>query len=221
MRYSIMFLVVLCLCAPCALADEQEPVPMSSRFEAFLGISMFPALDDIRSLDGGEFDAAGLGLGGAWHFPVARRENSDILIGVDGFIAATGSNIEGFVGDVYARHLYLGLSTKWLLGERRNVSLDAGVGYHEIDMAELSDYALGIEREVWSTSTGGAYVGATWDVGAGRPDKRGGLSLGIRAHIVDFGNVHDDSTSWPNMFGMDAGDLNGPLYMLQVGYSSR
>ena len=38
---------------------------------------------------------------------------------------------------------------------------------------------------------GGAFVGATWDLGAGRPDHSSGLSLGFRVHFVDFASAHD------------------------------
>ena len=66
-----------------------------------------------------------------------------------------------------------------------------------------------MEYEYWSKSTGGAFVGATWDVGAGRPGHSGGLSLGLRAHFVDFGTV-DGLTS-----------LDGPIYALRIAYSGR
>lgn len=222
MRHILVFLVALMLGCPPAFADEPPPGSQGARAEVWLGVSSFPGLGDIRPLavaDG--FDTTGFGFGGAWHVPVKRFENSDLLIGVDGFIAATESSISGYIGDLAARHLFLGTSVKWALGKRRNVYLDAGVGYHELDMAELSDYIYGIEHVAWKDSAGGAFVGATWDVGAGREHETGGFSLGLKVHFVDFGNVYDENTFIVRILGDDAGKLSGPIYMLQLGYGSR
>jgi hypothetical protein len=219
MRRTIILILLLGL-AGTATAANGAP-PYGQRWEIWLGVSNFPALNDIQPVASGSFDTTGFGIGGAWHFPTARFASSDLLFGVDGFVAATGSSIDGFIGELTARHLYLGGSVKWAFGARRNVYLDAGVGYHELDLAELSDYAYGVEHESWSTSTGGAFIGATWDLGAGRDDKQSGLTLSLKAHFADFGNVHDENTLFVGLLGPDAGELEGPVYMFQIGYGGR
>ena len=219
MRYTLILVALLGL-ASAAAASETAP-PYGQRAEIWLGVSSFPGLDDIRPVAPGRFDTTGYGLGGAWHFPVAQYPNSDVLIGFDGFVAATGSSIDGVIGELTARHLYLGGSIKWAFGARRNLYVDAGIGYHELDMAELSDYVYGVEHEAWSASAGGAFVGMTWDIGAGRDNSFAGLSIALKAHFVDFGRVADENTFFVEMLGPDAGELKGPVYMLQIGYGGR
>ncbi len=204
-----------------AMADE-EPAPLAtSRGEIWLSISSFPELAELRPLAGGSFDKTGFGLGGAWHVAVKQYANSELLVGIDGFIAANDSNARGLIGELTARHLFLGLSAKWALGSNRNFYVDAGGGWHEIDMAELSEYWYGVEHVSWRRSAAGAFVGLTWDVGAGRPGKTSGLSLGFKAHFVDFGTVYDKDTFIEPILGPDAGKLRGPIYMLQIGYGGR
>lgn len=203
-------------------APAQDDVPPGGgRAEVWLGVSSFPALGDIQPVAAGSFDTTGFAIGGAWHWPVKHFANSELLLGIDGFIAANDSSVSGFIGDLTARHLFIGGSVKWALGSQRNVYLDAGVGYHEIDMAELSEYVYGIEHEAWANSTGGAFVGATWDIGAARPGKTAGLTLALKAHFVDFGRVYDENTFLQQILGGDAGRLGGPIYMLQIGYGGR
>ena len=214
-----MFLVVT-LMAP-ALADETTSTLPGWRAELWLGVSNFQGLDDIRPVADGSFDTTGFGLGGAWHGRVAQSEHSELLLGIDGFIAANDSNISGFFGELAARHLFLGVSAKWALGASRSFYLDAGAGYHEIDMAELGDYWSGLEHVAWKESAYGTFVGATWDIGASRPGRRAGLSLAFKVHFVDFGNVYDENTFLVNVLGSDAGTLEGPIYMLQIGYGGR
>lgn len=222
MRHKMILLITLLFANPIAFAEEESPERDFGRGELWLGVSSFPGLGDIQPLATADsFDTMGYALGGAWHFPVMNFESSEVLFGFDGFIAATESNITGVIGDLTARHFFLGASVKWALGARRNFYLDAGAGYHEVDMAELSDYAYGVERVAWKDSAGGAFVGATWDVGAGREHKRAGLSLALKVHFVDFGNVYDEDTFIVGMLGDDAGSLGGPIYMLQIGYGGR
>ena len=110
---------------------------------------------------------------------------------------------------------------KWLFGESRNVSIDAGIGYHELDMAQVDTSWWGtIEYESFSKSTAGGFIGATWDIGAGRPEKDSGLSLGFRVHLADFGRVADEAGT-ATVLGLDAGTLDGPMYVLRIGYSVR
>lgn len=204
-----------------ALAEETPSPLATSRAEIWFGISSFPGLEDIQPLTGGGFDTTGFGIGGAWHWPVKQFGNSELLVGIDGSIEANDSNVSGYLGQLSARHLYLGVSAKWALGSSRSFYLDAGGGFHDIDTAELSEYWYGVEHVTWRKSTAGAFVGATWDIGAMRPGKTAGLSLGFKAHFVDFGTVYDKDIFIDPILGPDAGELSGPIYILQIGYGGR
>lgn len=203
-----------------ARADEAPSVSM--RGDISLDMPMWPALTDLEPVAGGAFDTTGFGIGGSVQWPFRHFTNSDLLVGIDGSIAATDSSISGFIGDVLARQFYLGGSLKWLFGDARSVSLDLGVGYHELDMAQVASSWTGtMEHEHFSESTASGYIGGTWDIGAARPDHDSGLMLGLRVHFVDFGTISDDPRYFQSLLGRDAGKLDGPMYMVRVGYSSR
>ncbi len=221
-RISGVLLATLMLTGT-AMAHDDAPAGPAGRWDVSLDVPIWPALSDIQPVALGSFDSSGFGLGASYHLPVASYANSEVLLGFDGSIAATDSNIPGRLGNLLARQLYLGGSVKWVFGRARNFSLDAGLGYHEVDMADIETSWLGtLEYENWGTSKASGFVGATWDIGAGRPDKRSGLFVGLRAHFVDFGRVHDeDAAAFFPTLGSDAGQLDGPLYMLRIGYSGR
>lgn len=191
------------------------------RYDVTLDLPVWPALNDLQTAEPGSFDSVGFGIGASAHWPVARFANSELLVGIDASIAATDSNISGFWEDLLARQLYLGGSVKLMFGESRNLSFDAGIGYHEVDMAQVNTQWWGtIEYEQFSASAASGFVGATWDIGAGRPEKDSGLSLGLRVYLGDFGRVADEGGA-PTVLGADAGRLDGPMYMLRIGYSAR
>ena len=218
---SLLF-VVMAL-AGAAQAHDTEEAGIRGRWDVSMDVPIWPALTDLQPVALGSFDSNGFGLGVAYHVPVASYANSDILLGVDGSIAATDSNIHGRIGSLMARQLYLGGSVKWLFGAARNLSLDAGLGYHEVDMAQIDAEWWGTEEfENWGTSKASGFVGATWDIGAGRKDKHSGLFVALRAHFADFGRVYDeDAAAFFPTLGTNAGTLDGPLYMLRIGYSTR
>lgn len=214
---TIRFLILtVLLAAPAAWCDTAPLQRSGPRAELWIAVSSWPSLEAIRPVAGGRFDAVGFGLGSAIYVPLRAFGNSELLAGIDGFIAANDSNIRGAFADVLARQLYLGGSLKWVFGEDRSYSLDTGIGYHLVDMAEVGDAYSGIEREVWETSRVSGYVGASWDLPAFRLDSPGRWMLGLKAFFADFGTV-----SGPGPIGFDAGRLDGPLYMLQVGYGLR
>ncbi len=203
-------------------ATAEEYVGFGVRGDISLDLPIWPSLTDIDPVASGSFDANGYGIGASAHWPVKQFANSDLLIGIDGMIAATDSNISGSFADMLARQLYLGGSVKWFFGEKRNVSFDAGLGYHELDMAQVdSDYWGTIEFEHFSESTASGFIGGTWDIGAGRPDHSGGWMLALRVHFADFGTVSDDGRYVSSVLGSDAGKLDGPMYIVRVGYSMR
>ncbi len=216
---AIVALALAQLASNTAHADE-EPFA-GIRGDISLDLPIWPSLTDLEPAASGSFDSTGFGLGASVHWPVAQFGNSDLLLGIDGTIAATDSSISGTFADLLARQLYLGGSVKWQFGDARNVSLDLGLGYHELDMAQVdSSWRGSIENEQWSKSTASAFVGGTWDIGAGRPDHNSGFMLALRIHFADFGQVADEDVFF-TVLGNDAGKLDGPLYMLRIGYSSR
>lgn len=219
---TVVSLAILLLPAP-ALGHEEDQPTGAARWDVSLDMPVWPALVDLQPAAGGSFDDLGVGLGASLHWPVRRFPGSDLLLGFDINIAATDSNVRGSYATLLARQFYVGTSLKWLLGTKRNKSLDAGIGYHEVDMAQVDSEWYGTwEYEHWSSSKPGAFIGATWDIGAGRPHKTSGLFVGFRAYFADFGRVYDEdfAPSRPAL-GANAGTLNGPLYYLRIGYSVR
>lgn len=215
MSFRFLLMVLLYAATP-AWCDTAPPSPSAGRAEIWLLVSSWPSLEAVRPAAGGRFDGAGFGLGGALYVPIRDFANSELLAGIDGFIAANDSNVGGVFDDVLARQLYLGGSLKWVLGEYGNYSLDAGIGYHLVDMAEVGDAYSGFEREVWETSRVSGYAGASWDLPAYSLGSPGRWMLGLKVYFADFGTV-----SGPGPIGPDAGRLDGPLYTLQAGYGLR
>ena len=80
-----------------ALADEEIAAGM--RADISLDLPIWPTLADLDPASGGSFDATGFGIGASAHWPLRRFENSDLLIGIDGTIAATDSSVSGPIGD--------------------------------------------------------------------------------------------------------------------------
>jgi hypothetical protein len=193
------------------------------RWDASLDLPVWPSLGDLQPVSGGAFDSVGFGLGMSGHWAVKQFGGSELMLGVDVSFAATPSNIRGSFETLLGRQFYLGGSVKWLLGIQRNLSLDAGFGYHEIDMAQVdSDWYGTLEFEHWSNSQPSGFIGASWDIGAGRADHRSGFFIGLRAHFADFGRVYDEEfVPGRTTLGTNAGRLDGPLYLLRVGYSAR
>ncbi len=220
LREKSMLLTIMILASGALLAQEPASSERGTRFELWLGATSWPALGDLQPLATGSFDDIGFGLGGSIHLPVRQFDDSELLLGVDAFVDSTESNISGVIDDLIARHMYVGGSAKWRFGSARNLSLDAGLGFHLVDIAELdSDYLGFVEIEYWESSRLGGFVGATWDFGMGRPGISRGFFLAVKVHFVDFGSVQDEGALLLPLLGQGAGTLDGPIYMLQIGYS--
>jgi hypothetical protein len=206
-----------------AMAQEPqaEEFANGSRWEVWLALSGWSGLADIEPVAGGSFDAAGYGIGAAAHWPVKTFNGSELLLGIEGAVMAHDSNVPVYLDDFLARDAYVGVSAKWLLGDARNVSLDAGLAYHLLDMAQLDTNYYGAEFQNWEESAAGIFVGGTWDVGAGKPGNSSGVSLGLRAHFVEFGTVRDRDSFIRPVLGDDAGAISDPLVVVQIGYRSR
>lgn len=219
MRWIIV--TTICLLAFPVAAAPEGPAPSAGRYEIWMGVSSWPALGDLEPIAAGDFEGAGFGLGAAFHAPLKQFDHSELLVGVDAYIGGTASNVSGTIDDLIARDLYLGASLKWALGRARALQLDAGLGYHLVDMAQVSTRVFGFEHQAWESNRLGTFVGATWDVWAGRENKTGGLSLALKVHHVDLGNVRDEDIFLSPVLGPGAGRLEGPIYLLQVGFSAR
>lgn len=203
-----------------AEGSAAEPPKLGVRKEVWVTTSSWPTLSDLQPAVGGSFNSIGYGLGAAAHWPVRQFGDRALLLGVEGEITATDSDIPVALDDLLARHAYVAISGKYVIGKSRSFSLDGGIALHLADIVQLeSDYAV-VEFESWEDSAIGAYVGATWEPGAARPDKRSGLSLGLKVHFVDFGSVRDEDIYSAPILGADAGDLAGP-YHIQIGYRWR
>jgi len=203
------------------MAEPEPPPIISGRYEIWLGVTSWPGLGDLQPLAAGSFDEIGLSLGGAFHASLKRYEHSEILAGMDIYVGGTSSNVSGVIDDLVARDLYLGASLKWALGELRALQLDAGAGYHLLDMAQVSTRIWGLEHQVWDSNRLGTFVGATWDLWAGREEKTAGLSIAFKVHFVEFSAVRDEDVFLEPILGPNAGKIEGPLYLLQVGFSGR
>ena len=215
-------LLVFVAAGAAAESETPEDTPARGRMELWLAVPSWPGLSDLEPAAGGTFDDYGLGIGGAIHWPVQRFGGGRMMLGIEGAIQVVESNVPVYLDDLLARDGYVALTAKWMLGKSRALSLDAGLGIHLLDITQLeSDYYPFVEFESWEEKALGALLGVTWDVGAGKPGKDGGLSLGLRVHFVDFGTVRDEDIFIAPVLGTNAGDLAGPIYALQIGYRWR
>ena len=221
----LSLVVVLMLATADARAHTQEGDRLSGiRWELWGAATSWPALSDLEPEAGGSFDSTGFGLGMSAHWPVGEFEDTTLLIGLEGAYISTSSDVPVFYDDLYADDIYLALSSKWLVGEKRRFVLDAGLAYHMVEITQREDYSYYYdyrEFQSWEETAVGGFVGVTWDTWADRHGKDGGLALALKIHYVDLGRVQDEDVLVEPVLGTDAGTLDGPLVVLQFGYSSR
>lgn len=205
-------------------ADEEIDWVTTSRgrYEIALGAHSWPGIADLQPAREGAFDELGFNLSIAGHWPVWRFDESELLLGVDLGFFSNDSNVRFVTEDVFARAGYLVPSFKWMFGRKHRYSLDAGVGYYLVDIVELAGaYPLTVETELWEEGAVGGYVGITVDIGGGHPARNRGVMLSFKTHFVDFGSAGDQTALLPQTLGSNAGDLTGPVYMMQLGYRWR
>ena len=215
-------LLVFVAAGAAAESEAPEDTLARGRMELWLAVPSWRGLSDLEPAAGGTFDDYGLGIGGAIHWPVQRYGGGKMMLGIEGAVQAVESNVPVYLDDLLARDGYVAVTAKWMLGKSRALSLDAGLGIHLLDITQLeSDYYPYVEFESWEERALGALLGVTWDVGAGKPGKDSGLSLGLRVHFVDFGTVRDEDIFIAPVLGTNAGDLAGPICVLRIGYRWR
>lgn len=191
------------------------------RYEVAIGAHSWPALADLEPAREGRFDEGGFNISFAAHWPLRRFAASELLAGVDIGLFANESDIRFISESIIARNGYLVPSVKWMFGNRHRYSVDAGIGYYLQDIAEVAgEYPMNWETRLWEAGAPGAYVGATVDFRGGLPSKTHGMMMSLKIHIADFGTVRDEGRLPPTL-GRDAGRLDGPVYMYQVGYRWR
>ena len=178
---------------------------------ATFGLMTWSDLRDLEPAAGGGFDSLGFVVELAGHKHVARWGPADVLIGADFGISATQSDIPGTTEDFTQRGLYLTPSMKFRFGERsrRYLNLEAGLGWYQVDFAELIcdedifNNIVCIElAEAFNEDTLGGYLGISGGFG-------GGFIMGLKVHFADFGTVTG--------LGPDTGDLKGPIYIFSLG----
>ncbi len=209
--------------AGAAAAEEHEEGARSPwRGDISIGAQTWPGLSDLKPLDGGSFDTTGFSLSVAAHYSWRTFEDSELMIGGDLGFMSNDSSIALSFEDVTARAMYIGPSVKWMFGRTHDYSFDFGIMYWDIDFAEVeSDYPYYFENVVWDESAVGGYVGMTWDKDAGDPTKESGMTLNLKVHFVDFGDVTGGDPFLLRTFGPVPGRLEGPIYQMQIGYRMR
>ena len=202
--------------------DEGLRVDRRARSELFLGYYKWDQLAQLSSAGGGSFNANGVSLGGASHWSVAEWGRSDILAGFDFALFSNESNVRHVSEDVISRGLYITPSIKLMFdnGTGPRYSLDFGLGYYLVDIAEVISFNGGYsEDELWEDSAFGGYVGATVDFPTKKSNWERGFFMSAKVHYFDLGKVADEGFVFSSgTLGSDAGNLSGPVVMLQFGY---
>ncbi len=223
-RVTRVFLVLAAtglFAAANAMAQDDELPKM--RWEIWLAGTYWSGVNDLLPSAGGSFNEVGFGIGGGAHWPVATGAMGELLVGLEGGALSHDSDIQGYFEDLVSRDGYVAFSTKWIPGKPAGISFDAGYAYHLVDMSQVdNDYWYSYEEyESWEDSAGGPFVGISWDSWVGREGKDAGLTLGFEVHFVDFETVRDENVTVTPVLGPNAGTLDGPVYLFQLGYSSR
>ena len=216
--------VLALIASTAALAEEeiQWVTTARGRYEIAIGVQSWPAIADLQPATGGSFDQVGVNLSVAGHWPVRRFADSELLVGADLGLFSNESDIRFTSDELIARNGYITPSVKWMFGRRHRYSLDGGIGYYMLDIAEVAGaYPAYIETQLWEESAVGGYIGATIDFRGGEPSRNHGVMLTFKTHFVNFDNVRDEDPFLPVTLGPNAGDISGPVYMLQIGYRYR
>ena len=202
--------------------DTQWVTTSRPRYEIAIGAHSWSGIAGIDPVRDGSFDEIGFNISIAGHWPVRRFDDSELLFGADLGFFANESSIPFITEDITARAAYLAPSLKWMFGHNHRYAVDAGLGYYLLDIAEVAgEYPDNFETQLWEEGAVGGYVGGTIDFGGGRPGRIRGVMVSLKMHFVEYRQVRDEIPFPPPTLGQDAGDITGPVYMVQVGYRWR
>jgi hypothetical protein len=217
-----------CLWSGLAVAQDQGGAGgPRARFAIAAGFDVWADLNDLRTESPGEFDSAGFVIDFSAHWRMKRWASSDLLFGFDVGGFTHDSDVFHVREDVISRSLYLTPSVKWQFGSSSGprYSLDAGLGYYLVDIAELETYryygyyCCYAEEQLWEDSSLGGFIGTTIDFADTGRGRRGGFTMGAKIHWADLGRVRDEGRfRLSGTLGRNAGRLRGPVYAVQLGY---
>ncbi len=170
----------------------------------------------------GQFEVLGYNLEISYHGYVTQLLGNELRVGIDfglffhqnekHFDVVNRVSGERIDASLNSRGLYLTPSVRWLIGPRglTRFYLGAGVGYYLVDFVE--QWGSWEVNEYFEKGTIGGYlsVGLSIPLLRYNPDRLA-LCLEGKVHFVNFGSLDD--------FSPGAGDLTGPIYMLQLGLS--
>ena len=207
-----------------------EPWAKKNFFTIMIGADYWDNLHDIKPGPAvsspekfGQFEAWGFNFEFSYHRYVTQLLGNELRVGIDFglffnrsekhfdvIILPSGRRINA---DLNSRGLYLTPSVRWLIGQRgfTRFYLGAGVGYYFVDFVEQLSDGMVVDK-YFDQGTIGGYLSAGLNIPLVRynPDRLA-LCLEGKVHFVNFGNLGD--------FAPGAGDLTGPIYMLQLGLS--
>jgi hypothetical protein len=210
-RLQIGFaLAVLWLIAPVALAQD-TPV---FRVGGMLGAEIWPELEDLDPVLGGDFDGTGFAGEVSLHAGGWRLGPAHVYLGADVGYGGHDSDVEGtFEGeDLYTSLLFVTPSVKALMGAGRRArwSLDAGIGYYDVSVDEWEDDCDWDcdDWEYYDDSTIGGYLGVGMELALGSGERPIWLVASAKAHFLELDEPDDIDPG---------GNLGGPIYVLSIG----
>ncbi len=204
-------LAVLSMPGPAgAQGVEKQKSPWEWAFG--IGAMSWSDLGDVQSTIGGDFDNYGFALDMSLHRRVEVGD-ATLLIGGDLGFFSTESDIPGIFEDLVQRGVYVTPSMRLRFGDsnRSYLDLEAGAGWYNTDFAEIDcdNYGTILGGPVcteindpFDSNAFGGYVGV-------RTGFSKWLTVGLRAHFADFGQV----SGLPTI----SGELEGPVYALMIG----
>jgi hypothetical protein len=208
---GLFFLALLASGAVLAQQTEKKTgyYPGAVRFASVIGLTEWDSANDLEPVGGGGFDSDGINWEFSLHAVAWSTRYGDLLVGGDhGVFSNSGAGFIPELSGLSARGFYLTPSVKWRFGEYGHLRthLEAGAGYYKIDISDV-DYFGG--DDIWKERTVGGYLGVSFDF----PLVLAYLepTVGLKVHFFDAGAAGG--------LGPNAGDLTGPVYMLQFGFA--
>lgn len=230
--FAILILAagIACLWSNTVNAQTEDGAELRrGRFAISAGFDVWADINELHPQSSGAFDSSGLVIDFAAHWMMKRWGTKDLLFGLDVGGFSHDSDVFHIREDLISRGFYLTPSAKLQFGtsDGPRYSLDVGLGYYLVDIAELDTsvyygyyccYSYS-EEQLWEDSSFGGFIGTTIDFGKAARRGGGGFTMGARIHWLDLGTVRDEGRLLAvGTLGPDAGRLRGPVYSMQFGY---